>query len=155
VSGQVTRRTFLRLIGVGVGALALGGNARLQEAMEPRQQESLEDAIARVLGTTMAEIESSDAVVLDIPDFVENAVNVPVRLSSTLPDEEVRAFHLFADRNPLPHVFSVYFTSPKLARILETRVRLAETAPVRGVLETVDGRFLMAVQEVGVGVGGC
>lgn len=36
-----------------------------------------------------------------------------------------------------------------------TRVRLAETAPVRAIVETKDGKLLMAAQSVRVTVGGC
>lgn len=150
----MTRRSFLRVLGVGIGVLAFGRPLAAQEAIAPAQQETLEAAVARVLGVALSELEPSDEVRLDVPAFVENAVNVPVRIESLLEDD-VTAIHFFADRNPFPHVFSVSFASPVVARTIETRVRLAASAPVRAIVEVSDGRKLMAVREVGVGVGGC
>ena len=76
-----------------------------------------------------------------------------MEIEASLPADQVKAIHCFCDKNANPLIFSVIPSGalPYYA----TRVRVAETAPVRAVVETKDGKFLLASQSVRVTVGCC
>jgi len=53
----------------------------------------------------------------------------------------VKAIHVFAERNPLPNVLSVYL-GPRSGRArVATRVRLADTQTVLAIAQLSDGSF--------------
>ncbi len=66
---------------------------------------------------------------------------------------QVKVIHLFADKNPTPLLVS--FMPMKALPYYATRVRLAETTAIRAVVETADGKLLLASASTRVTVGGC
>jgi sulfur-oxidizing protein SoxY len=77
-------------------------------------------------------------VKLDIPLLVENGNAVPmtVVVDSSVP---VRSLHVFAERNPLPHVANFYFGPRAGPPKVSTRIRLATSQTVIAVAKLADG----------------
>lgn len=83
-------------------------------------------------------------VKLDLPQLVDNgnAVALGVKVESPMTAaDHVKAIHLFAEKNPLPNILSV-FLGPQSGRAqLLTRVRLADTQTVTAIAQLSDGSF--------------
>jgi sulfur-oxidizing protein SoxY len=81
-------------------------------------------------------------VKLDIPLLVENGNAVPMTVSvdgGFTGPERVSSLHVFAQRNPLPHVASFTF-GPRAGRpVVATRIRLATSQTVIAVAKLADG----------------
>lgn len=77
-------------------------------------------------------------VKLEIPLLVENGNAVPMTVSVDSPDP-VRSLHVFAERNPLPHVATFYFGPLAGPPKVSTRIRLATSQTVIAVAKLVDG----------------
>ena len=77
-------------------------------------------------------------VKLDIPLLVENGNAVPMTVSVDSP-EPVRSLHVFAQRNPLPHVANFYFGPRAGPPKVSTRIRLATSQTVIAVAKLADG----------------
>ncbi len=146
---MVNRRSFLKRSTIGLTAISLGHWPGLA------QTTALETSLKEKLGVGLTDLVESELLRLTMPDYAELATNVSVEIEVLLPVEQIQQLHFFADANPIPHVFSLGFVAAKVLPYVETRVRLAETAMARAVVETTDGRFLMASQLVEVGIGGC
>jgi sulfur-oxidizing protein SoxY len=81
-------------------------------------------------------------VKLDIPLLVENGNAVPMTVSvdgGFTGPQRVSSLHVFAQRNPLPHVASFSF-GPRAGRpVIATRIRLATSQTVIAVAKLADG----------------
>jgi sulfur-oxidizing protein SoxY len=76
---------------------------------------------------------------LDVPVMVENGNSVAMTVSCDALPGEVKAFHVFAEGNPLPNVTHVRF-GPAIGRPrISTRIRLATSETVIAVAEMADG----------------
>lgn len=97
-------------------------------------------------------------VTLDVPQIAENGLVVPVgiEVESPMTDADyVRAVHLFAKNNPVPHVGTYRFTPASGRAAVTTRIRLAQTQDVVAVAEMSDGALFTATAQVKVTIGGC
>ncbi len=79
-------------------------------------------------------------VKLDIPLLVENGNAVPIAITVDGPDK-VHRLHVFAERNPLPHVATFTFGPRAGPPRVATRMRLATSQIVIAVAEMADGSF--------------
>jgi sulfur-oxidizing protein SoxY len=79
-------------------------------------------------------------VKLDIPLLVENGNAVPIAIAVDGPDKVV-SLHVFAERNPLPHVVTVTFGPRAGPCRVATRMRLATSQTVIAVASMADGSF--------------
>jgi sulfur-oxidizing protein SoxY len=81
-------------------------------------------------------------VKLDIPLLVENGNAVPMTVSvdgGFTGPQRVSSLHVFAQRNPLPHVATFTF-GPRAGRpIVATRIRLATSQTVIAIAKLGDG----------------
>ncbi|WP_117237426.1 thiosulfate oxidation carrier protein SoxY [Thermus sediminis] len=147
------RRAFLKATGMALGAVALSGLPVRAQGLEGEDLANLEKALQEALGKGFRDLTPSDLVKVTMPTIAESGANVPAEVEVNLPPGEVKAIHLFADKNPTPRLAS--FMPMKALPYYATRVRLAETSAVRAVVETQDGRFLLASASTRVTVGGC
>ena len=95
---------------------------------------------------------------LDIPQIAENGLVVPINFeveSPMTPESYVKSFHVFADGNPNPQVFTYHFTPESGRAAGSNRIRLARTENVIVVAEMSDGTLYSAKSEVKVTIGGC
>jgi sulfur-oxidizing protein SoxY len=125
----------------------------LAQGLEGEDLAKFDAALQKYLGKTYKDMTPSKDVKLVAPTIAESGANVPVEIETTLAADQVKAIHCLCDKNPTPLLFSVLpnGTLPYYA----TRIRIAESAPVRAIIETKDGKFLLASQSVRVTVGGC
>jgi sulfur-oxidizing protein SoxY len=93
-------------------------------------------------------------VKLEIPLLVENGNAVPMTVSVDGPDP-VRSLHIFAERNPLPHV-GIFFFGPRagLPKV-STRIRLATSQTVIAVAKLADGSCWSGSVELIVTLAAC
>lgn len=158
----MNRRGFLKAAGATTAALAAtrllpawAQAATVPTVEEVQDIEHLNTGLKEVLGVDFSKLEPSDKVKINAPEIAESGANVPVEIVSDLAPAEVKAVHCFVDKNPFPHIFSMAF-GPKAAQTyFATRIRIGETAPVRVIVETADGRYLLASHVTRVTVGGC
>jgi sulfur-oxidizing protein SoxY len=103
--------------------------------------ESMREAILKVTGG--AQIRPGK-VKLEVPPLIDNGNSSALAVSVESPmtaAEHVKAIHVFAEKNPLPNVVSVYL-GPRAGRAaLSTRVRLADSQQILAVAQLSDGSF--------------
>jgi sulfur-oxidizing protein SoxY len=103
----------------------------------------------RSLGAADAGV--SAAIVLDVPDLVENGAFVPVSVSTTLANVQQIALLVEHNPNPLAALFTIPAgTAPQLA----TRIKMAQSSTVFALVQA-DGQWRQARKAVTVIVGGC
>ncbi len=106
--------------------------AKKSEAME---------AIAKIAGSNSIR---DGRVKLVIPPLVESGNLVVLKLSVESPmtaNDYVKAVHVIAEGNPLPNIFTAYFTPRSGRAELTTRVRLADSQRVWAIAQMSDGSF--------------
>lgn len=91
-------------------------------------------------------------VTITAPDIAENGAVVPVTVESDLPN--VAAISVFAEKNPYP-LNSEFALGEGVLPYVSTRIRLAETQNVMGLVKTSDGKVYGGVTLVKVTIGGC
>lgn len=91
-------------------------------------------------------------VTVTAPDIAENGAVVPVTVESDLPN--VVSISVFAEKNPFP-LNSEFELSEGVLPYISTRIRLAETQNVMGLVKTADGKVHGGVALVKVTIGGC
>ena len=147
------RRSFLKATGAALSALALTGLPARAQGLEGEDLENLEKALKETLGKGFRDLTPSNLIRLNMPAIAESGANVPAEVEVNLPPGQVKAIHLFADKNPTPRLFS--YMPMKGLPYYATRIRLAETTAIRAVVETADGKLLLASASTRVTVGGC
>lgn len=97
------------------------------------------------------------AVVLDVPYRAGDDARVPVDVEARLLDgATIRSVTLIIDGNPMPVSAVFDLDEPRSAVRLGADMRLNGPSPVRAVVETSDGRLLMAERMVKTsGLGAC
>jgi sulfur-oxidizing protein SoxY len=146
---RATRREFLRA----------AAGVSLTVALAPRPAAAtpaaMQDAIRRVVGTARV---TPGRVKLELPPLSENGNTVPLTVSvesAMTADDDVRAIHLFNEKNPQPDVATFRF-GPRAGRArVSTRIRLADTQAVTAIAELSDGSFWSASANVVVTLAAC
>lgn len=142
------RRGFI----AGALALATVSSPRAQKLLPPQDISPL---LARITGGAVAEARG---VEVQLPQIAENGNSVPLHIRVVSPmtaDDHVKAIHVFAERNPRPHVATFHFGPDSGKAEISTRVRLAGTQKVTVLAELSGGRFLIGPMEVLVATAAC
>lgn len=120
-------------------------------------EEDIWPALQKDLFGARAVVEDTSAVVLEAPYRAEDAALVPltVRIPAATA-KTVKKLSLVIDKNPAPLVadFSFGPAAGEGERLIETRVRVDMYSNIRAIVETEDGRLLMATKFVKA-AGGC
>ena len=146
---KLSRRTYLSVLGLlGVSNWIVPGlaMAKKPEAME---------AIAKIVGSSPIR---DGRVKLIIPPLVESGNLVVLKLSIESPmtaNDYVKAVHVIAEGNPLPNIFTAYFTPRSGRAELTTRVRLADSQRVWAVAQMSDGSFWQGYADTLVTLSAC
>jgi sulfur-oxidizing protein SoxY len=126
-------------------------------AADVRAEEDIWPALAQDLFGGRAVVEDTSAVVLEAPYRAEDAALVPltVRIPAASA-KSVKKLSLVIDKNPAPLVADFTFgpAAGDGERVLETRVRVDMYSNIRAIVETEDGKLLMATKFVKA-AGGC
>ena len=107
------------------------------------------EAVTRVEGGSAIEMAH---VTVTAPRLAENGAVVPVSVESDLPN--VVSMAVFAEENPFPLASEFELRSGVLP-FVSTRMRLAKTQQIMGVVKTADGKLYGGKRLVKVTIGGC
>ncbi|WP_216179367.1 SoxY-related AACIE arm protein [Polynucleobacter sp. 80A-SIGWE] len=146
---KLSRRTYLSVLGLlGISSWIVPGltMAKKPEAME---------AIAKIVGSSPIR---DGRVKLVIPPLVESGNLVVLKLAIESPmtaNDYVKAVHVIAEGNPLPNIFTAYFTPRSGRAELTTRVRLADSQRVWAVAQMSDGSFWQGYADTLVTLSAC
>ena len=106
------------------------------------------DEVFKALGTGTP--EKSSAVVINAPDIAENGAVVPVGISTTLKGAQLA---ILVEKNPSP-LAAQFFIPAGTEPMVTTRIKMAQTSNVYALVKA-DGKWIMAVKEIKVTLGGC
>jgi sulfur-oxidizing protein SoxY len=109
----------------------------------------VDGALSGSLGSV--EHSASDLVKLKAPDIAENGAVVPVTVSASM--DNVDSISIIVAANPGP-LTSTYMLSSSCEPFVSTRIRMAKTSDVIGVVKA-NGKLYSATKEVKVTIGGC
>ena len=117
-----------------------------------------EDAAKAIQEITGGKPIIEGKVKLVIPPLVENGNLVVLKLSVDSPmtaSDYVKSVHVIAEGNPLPNIFTVYFTPRSGTANITTRVRLADSQTVWAIAQMSDGKFYQGSAETLVTLSAC
>ena len=150
------RRKLLQALGAGVPfALAAGaGLLRTGNALAAVWNKAGFDAKAapdalKSLGVAGA--QPSKDIILAAPDIAENGAQVPVTITSKIPNTQ--SISIVVDKNPFP-LNSTYEFANGADSYVSTKVKMGQTSNIVAVVKA-DGKFFTATKEVKVTIGGC
>jgi sulfur-oxidizing protein SoxY len=117
--------------------------AGLLAALPANEARATEAQVAELIKDLVGDGELRQGrVKLDIPLLVENGNAVPMTVSvdgGFTGPQRVISLHVFAQRNPLPHVATFTF-GPRAGRpVVATRIRLATSQTVIAIAKLADG----------------
>ena len=146
------RRDFVRLAAT---AAAFAPLASRSQALGLQAAQDITPLIEKVTGGKPIE---KGGIELEIPQLAENGNSVPLHIRVASPmsaADRVTEIHVFAERNPRPHVATFHF-GPQAARAeVATRIRLAGTQNVTALAVLSNGRFRIAHAPVLVTASAC
>jgi len=150
------RRTLLKAISAAMPlAIAAGaGLFRSPSALAAVWNKSGFDAKAaadalKSLG--VANAQPSKEIVLTAPDIAENGAQVPVTITSRIPNTQ--SISIIVDKNPFP-LNSSYDFANGAESYVSTKLKMGQTSNVIAVVKA-DGKFFTATREIKVTIGGC
>ncbi len=103
----------------------------------------------KAAGITRAQL--SDQILINAPEIAENGAQVPMDVTSEIPNTE-RIF-IFSDKNVQPYVAN-FAMSKSVDPFISTRIKMGESSNVRAYV-LADGKYYFALREVKVTIGGC
>lgn len=125
--------------------------APLARAKKPEAIEAME----KITGSAVAK---DGRVNLIIPPLVEsgNLVVLKVIVESPMTASDyVKSVHIIAEANPLPNIFSAFFTPRSGTATVTTRVRLADSQRVWAIAQMSDGSFWQGYADTLVTLSAC
>lgn len=155
VNREHARLTFLgAAAGLASALLVFAGSWSGAQAAE---ETDIWPALEQDLFGGRTVVEDTSAVVLEAPYRAEDAALVPltIRIPAAMA-KSVKKLSLVIDKNPAPLVADFTFgpAAGDGERVLETRVRVDMYSNIRAIVETADGKLLMATKFVKA-AGGC
>jgi sulfur-oxidizing protein SoxY len=146
----MNRRRALAAAGAALAAAALPATA---QRFQPAQ-----DITPLLMKITGGATPKEEGVEIELPQIAENGNSVPMRVRVASPmsgDDYVKAIHIFAERNPRPHVATFHLNERSGRAEITTRVRLAGTQKVRALVELSGNRFSIGAMDVLVTAAAC
>lgn len=142
-----SRRRALRALAAGAGLVIARPSLATPEQLALALRERFGERTIR-----------RERVTVELPRLAESGNVVPVTVAVESPMTEadhVRAIHLFAEHNNLPHILSVELGPWNGRATISSRIRLAESQQVLAVAETSDGALWSGAAEVAVTTSSC
>jgi sulfur-oxidizing protein SoxY len=144
------RREFMILGAVGMAGASIQARG---QGLAPSQ-----DITPLIQKLTRGHSVERRDVAIQLPTLAENGNSVPTRISVAspmTPEDHVVAIHLFAERNPRPHVATLHLGPHSGKADVSMRVRLAGTQKVTALAELSGNRFRLGDAEVIVTASAC
>jgi sulfur-oxidizing protein SoxY len=146
---KLSRRMYLSALGF------LGLSSWLTPSLLMAKKPEAMEAIAKIVGSNPIR---DGRVNLVIPPLVESGNLVVLKLAIESPmtaSNYVKAVHVIAEGNPLPNIFTAYFTPRSGRADLTTRVRLADSQRVWAIAQMSDGSFWQGYADTLVTLSAC
>jgi sulfur-oxidizing protein SoxY len=150
------RRKFLTAISAAVPLVLTAGAGLLRSASafgsvwnKPGFDAKAAADALKSLGVATA--QPSKEIVLSAPDIAENGAQVPITITSKIPNTQ--SISIVVDKNPFP-LNSTYEFSNGADSYVSTKLKMGQTSNVIAVVKA-DGKFFTATKEVKVTIGGC
>jgi sulfur-oxidizing protein SoxY len=146
---KLSRRIYLSALGF------LGLSSWLTPSLLMAKKPEAMEAIAKIVGSNPIR---DGRVNLVIPPLVESGNLVVLKLAIESPmtaSNYVKAVHVIAEGNPLPNIFTAYFTPRSGRADLTTRVRLADSQRVWAIAQMSDGSFWQGYADTLVTLSAC
>lgn len=149
-----SRRTALKRTGALVATAMAAGLLRPSDAFADWNKGAFEsktvaDALKNLKVAAPADTKD---IVIRAPDIAENGAVVPIEIQSNIPG--TKSIAVLIEKNPFPYAAN-FDVSHGALPFVALRVKMGETSNIRVVAATADGKFLTAVKEVKVTIGGC
>ena len=149
------RRNVLKTgSGLGVlGLLAAAGVIKPELALAAWNESAFKaGSLEKTLAALGAGKPATSAdITINAPDIAENGAVVPIGVSSTLP--KVESIAILIEKNP--DALAASFKLPEGTEAnVQTRCKMGQTSNVYALVKS-DGKFLVAMKEIKVTLGGC
>lgn len=95
------------------------------------------------------------SIKIAVPPFAENPSQVPVSVDATGVSDPIEKIVVWADLNPIPHVYSFYPLSDQVEAKFSIRIKVQQATPVRAAVLTTSGEWLIGSQWLDAAGGGC
>lgn len=95
-----------------------------------------------------------DRVVVSVPKFAEDPTQVPVEVDATAFGDDIQRIVVWADLNPIQHIFTFYPDAAVRARV-SLRFKVQQATPVRAAVLTRDGLWHVGGAWLDADGGGC
>jgi sulfur-oxidizing protein SoxY len=135
-------------IAAGAGLLRAGNALAAAWNKTGFDAKAAADAL-KSLGVTGA--QPSKEIILTAPDIAENGAQVPVTITSRIPNTQ--SISIVVDKNPFP-LNSTYEFANGAESYVSIKLKMGQTSNVVAVVKA-DGKFFTASKEVKVTIGGC
>src|SRR5262245_19703331 len=152
---ELSRRTALKRTGALAATAIAAGWLRPGDALAEWNRGAFESkTVAEALKQLKiaAPVDTKD-IVIRAPDIAENGAVVPIEIQSNIPG--TTSMVVLIEKNPFPYVATFDFAQGATLPFVALRAKMGETSNIRVVAATADGKFLTAVKEVKVTIGGC
>ena len=103
----------------------------------------------KTLGVSGATV--SREIQITAPEIAENGAQVPVTVTSKIPNTQ--SISIVVDKNPFPLSCTFEFSNGAESYI-STRLKMGQTSNVIALIKA-DGKFFTAAKEINVTIGGC
>lgn len=101
-----------------------------------------------------AEVLFDERVVVLMPDFAEDSMQVPLMVDASQVNESIEKIIAWADYNPIQHIFTFY-PQENLSPKLSLPFKVQQSTPVRAAVLTRSGKWLVGSSFVNAAGGGC
>ena len=136
------------LLAAGAGLLRTGNAVAAVWNKTGFEAKVTADAV-KALGVTGA--QTAKDITLTAPDIAENGAQVPITVTSKIPNTQ--SISIIVDKNPFPLSSSFDFANGAEAYV-STKLKMGQTSNVI-VFVKADGKFFTVSKEVKVTIGGC
>lgn len=150
------RRKLLKSFGAALPVLMAAGGGLLRAGQSLAATWNKSGFESKAAADALKSIGAAGAtpskdIVLTAPDIAENGAQVPVTISSRIPNTQ--SISIVVDKNPFP-LNSTYDFANGAESYVSTKLKMGQTSNVVAVVKA-DGKFYTATKEVKVTIGGC
>lgn len=153
---QRFRRRILKALGAALPMVAIAGTGLLRAASAVAATWNKAGFDAKATADALKSIgaagaQASKDITISAPDIAENGAQVPVTITSKIPNTQ--SISIVVDKNPFP-LNSTYDFTNGAESYVSTKLKMGQTSNVMAVVKA-DGKFFTAAKEVKVTIGGC
>ncbi len=153
---QEIRRKVLKALGAAIPLAAIAGTGLLRAANAVAATWNKAGFDSKAAADALKSIGAAGAqpskdIVISAPDIAENGAQVPVTITSKIPNTQ--SISIVVDKNPFP-LNSTYDFANGAEGYVSTKLKMGQTSNVMAVVKA-DGKFYTAAKEVKVTIGGC